>query len=386
MISSLFPPQHFPLVLSHRSLSLTKSHLIQLPFFTMKGGKRVRTLSSSPTVEHVVWQEKKTGRGSKVIPKTISSPATPKAKRQPNPSSKRRKLEVTPIIVKHAASEETPSIEPIQIKLPQPKKKSGKVLYLSIAQRKAKLKVIFQSQHEMLSELLLSRDQYISEILDQEQPPASMVCPRCQSTEGLFRCKDCFFKSLLCWDCCHMVHREVPFHSIEKWTGYFFQSTSLYEEGFTLYLGHGGELCPKSCIQEGRDGVTPNKAMGEETPLESGQHDTRKHLVVVDVSGVHQLRIGWCQCKDAPKADIQLLRSQLFPATIINPSTAFTFRLLSYFHIDSVECKTSALSFFSKLRRLTNPSDPDSVPVCCLCLHHFMDASNYHYRTDIGNS
>jgi hypothetical protein len=37
---------------------------------------------------------------------------------------------------------------------------------------------------------------------------------------------------------------------------------------------------------------------------------------------------------------------------------------LDYFHIDSMECKTSASSFFSKLRRLTNSSNPLSVPVC----------------------
>jgi hypothetical protein len=78
---------------------------------------------------------------------------------------------------------------------------------------------------------------------------------------------------------------------------------------------------------------------------------------------VHHLRIVWCQCKGAPGVDIQLLRSRLFPASVSSPSTAFTFGLLSYFHIDSVECKTSASSFFSKLRQLTNSSSPDSVPV-----------------------
>ena len=168
-----------------------------------------------------------------------------------------------------------------------------------------------------------------------------------------------------------MVHRNTPFHSVEKWTGHFFQPTSLNEEGFTLYLGHNGAPCPESGVQETQAGGTAHEVATEEGELlEAWQDDTRKCLIVVDISGVHQLYIGWCQCKGTPGADIQLLRSCLFPATISNPSTAFTFGLLDYFHIDSVECKTSALSFFSKLRRLTNNSSPDSVPVCCLVLHH----------------
>ena len=196
----------------------------------------------------------------------------------------------------------------------------------------------------MLSESLLSRDVYISEILSREQPPTNMLCPKCQSKQGLLRCEDCFSRSVLCHECCLTVHQDAPFHSIKRWTGLFFQDTSLDEEGFTLHLCHGGAPCP-------------------EVQFKTSAQDNKKCLVVVDVSGVHQLHVGWCQCDDAPGADIQLLRNCLFPASISNPSTAFTFKLLHYFHIDSVECKTSALSFFSKLRRLTNEFSPDSVPV-----------------------
>jgi hypothetical protein len=226
----------------------------------------------------------------------------------------------------------------------------------------------FQSQHEMLSESLLFRDVYTSEILDQEQPPADALCPECQSKQGLLRCKDCFPSHMLCHDCCLMIHQNTPFHSIEKWTGLFFQTTSLNEEGFTLYLGHGGALCPEIQFKTGTQGtqasgVADGRTMGEKTPSGEGRAGNKKPLIIVDVSGIHHLHIGWCQCEGSPGADIQLLRSRLFPASVSNPSTAFTFRLLTYFHIDSVECKTSALSFFSKLRRLTNDSSPDSVPV-----------------------
>ena len=218
----------------------------------------------------------------------------------------------------------------------------------------------------MLSESLLSCDVYISEILGQEQPPANMLCPKCQSKQGLLQCEDCFSRCVLCHDCYLMVHQDTPFHSIKKWTGHFFQDTSLNEEGFTLHLCHGGAPCP-------------------EAQFKTGTQDNKKCLVVVDVSGVHQLHIGWCQCDDAPGADIQLLRNHLFPASISNPSTAFTFKLLNYFHIDSVECKTSALSFFSKLWRLTNDSSPDSVPVGLPVFYPLWHQPDCTYRIGIEN-
>lgn len=221
----------------------------------------------------------------------------------------------------------------------------------------------------MLSEWLPFRDLYISEVLDQEQPPSDLSCSQCHS-EGLLRCKDCFSGNLLCQGCCLIAHRNTPFHTIERWTGQFFQSTSLHEEGFTLYLGHRGAPCPGA----GEENVQASGVAGEGTKdkgtlSETWKEGPRKCLIVVDISGAHQLHIGWCQCKDAPAADVQLLRSRLFPASISNPSTAFTFGALEHFHIDSVECKTSALSFFSKLRRLTNNTNPDSVPVSLIFIH-----------------
>ena len=229
----------------------------------------------------------------------------------------------------------------------------------------------------MLSESLLYRDAHTSEILDQEQPPANPLCPECKSKQGIICCKDCFSRRMLCHDCCLMVHQNAPFHSIEKWTGHFFQATSLDEEGFTLHLSHDGAPCPETQFKT-RTQETQDSGVDDDSTkrTDKRQTDHKKRLIVVDVSGIHQLHIGWCQCKDAPGADIQLLRNRLFPASVSNPSTAFTFRLLSYFHIDSVECKTSAFSFFNKLRCLTNDSSPDSVPVSLLVFCLLLCQSN----------
>ena len=170
----------------------------------------------------------------------------------------------------------------------------------------------------------------------------------------------------------------MPLHHIEKWTGQFFNATSLNQEGFTLFLGHGGEPCPANRIERDRQETQPwsrdedgeegegdgGEGEGNGVSLAGWEKQDKRCLVIIDTSGVHQLHIAWCQCETAAEPHIQLLRIRFFPASIKRPSTAFTFSLLDYFHIDSVECKTSALSFFSKLRRLTNGSSPHSVPVC----------------------
>jgi hypothetical protein len=94
-----------------------------------------------------------------------------------------------------------------------------------------------QTAYESLQEWqLLYQDQYISEILDLEKPPADLLCLECRSQQGSFRCKECFSQSLLCQSCCFVVHRNMPLHHIKKWTGQFFNATSLNQEGFILYL------------------------------------------------------------------------------------------------------------------------------------------------------
>ena len=163
----------------------------------------------------------------------------------------------------------------------------------------------------------------------------------------------------------------MPLHHIEKWTGRFFDATSLNQEGFIMYLGHGGEPCPathtgkgKQKAHSGSSDEEEGKDRGDGVPLVGWEKQDKRCLVIVDTLGVHQLRIGWCRCETAVDPHIQLLRNRWFPASTKRPSTAFTFSLLDYFHVDSVECKTSASSFFSKLRRLTNSASPHSVPVC----------------------
>src|ERR1700723_1202446 len=220
----------------------------------------------------------------------------------------------------------------------------------------------------MMRQWLPERDDFLSELLELEARPDDLKCSSCKKVDGHLRCKDCLYGGILCQQCCLSLHKYLPFHGVEKWNGSFFEDTSLYSEGYTLCLGHGGDPCPKTSLPEMDDSL--NKECDddfvdeEEDPLlgkwERFGDDV---IIIVDCGAVHQRRIQWCNCTNAPERHIQLLKHKLYPGSVDRPGTAFTFQVLQYFWIDAVECKTSAMNFFSKLRRLTNYHMPQRVPV-----------------------
>ncbi|KAG1786720.1 uncharacterized protein HD556DRAFT_1434677 [Suillus plorans] len=85
-------------------------------------------------------------------------------------------------------------------------------------------------------------------------------------------------------------------------------------------------------------------------------------MVIVDKSGVHRLEIRCCECPNAMSPDIQMFRHGFFPASFNRPKTVFTFRVLNDFLLDSLECGTSAMNYYSKLRRMTSSMFPHLVP------------------------
>jgi hypothetical protein len=179
-----------------------------------------------------------------------------------------------------------------------------------------------------------------------EAPPCHRACGTCgQVKEKFFRCSNCFYQKMLCQNCCIKDHSRHPFHHIEEWTGSFFTPTTLRNLGFILHIGHNSDCC---------------EAASDDDPSE----DTV--LVIVDRGGVFRHTTRWCACKDHPAKHIQPFQMGLYSASIHKPGTAFTFQLLQYFHLDAMECRTSASNFFNKLRRLTNDTFPDTVPVSYL--------------------
>ena len=100
-----------------------------------------------------------------------------------------------------------------------------------------------------------------------------------------------------------------------------------------------------------------------DVPAHLRRPDHRRYLTVVDTTGIHFLNVSYCSCANAAERHVQLFGAQLFAASMIRPQTAFTFRVLDDFLRDNVECGTSAMNYFTKLRRITSNAFPHLVPV-----------------------
>ena len=164
----------------------------------------------------------------------------------------------------------------------------------------------------------------------------------CQGTNGsVICCLSCLGGHAWCGPCAVKAHSRLPFHQPQRWNGNFYEAISLQDLGYTLNLGHDGDACPLN-------GDGPGDP-----------------FTVVDSTGIFVHTVKWCRCSGVSDQDrhLQLLRCRLFPSTVTKPQTAFTFHVLDEFLINELECKTSASSFYSKLRRLTNNAFPGSLPV-----------------------
>ena len=112
-----------------------------------------------------------------------------------------------------------------------------------------------------------------------------------------------------------------------------YHKTSLKELGLVIQLGHEGELG------------------GCSNPI------ARSSFTVVDISGRHAVSVNFCSCDKAGEAGDhaqQLLRYKLYPATDIDPNTAFTFPLLQHYHVQSLQGKISMYDYYTSVERLTD--------------------------------
>ncbi|KIM58938.1 hypothetical protein SCLCIDRAFT_127049, partial [Scleroderma citrinum Foug A] len=171
---------------------------------------------------------------------------------------------------------------------------------------------------------------------------------------------------VFCTSCCRTQHNLLPLHRIEQWNGMFFQESSLRQAGLVVHLGHRGKPCLAGGYQ---DRGVPNDFEEDWEDLEEHAgppHLTapkdRSCLTVVHTSGVHFCDVRYCNCPGSKDSHLQLACANLFPATTKQPRTAFTFQMLDEFIQDNVECGTSAMNFYSKLRRNTSNAFPHLVP------------------------
>lgn len=226
--------------------------------------------------------------------------------------------------------------------------------------------------------------------MNHEGPPTSSTCMKCCQSSGSYICKDCVCRRFLCRDCCAADHVYLPFHRLRKWNGRYYETSDLGSIGHVIFVGHNGDRCPE--IEE------------HQTNQNSGPHISFKHIPTTDtfddewedadddditlvpspdgqtvscgttitavtVTGVFQRTVQWCRCQNAPERWVQLMRHSFFPASFDKPATIFTFDLLDHFTHDLLECKTSAMNFYNKIRRITNNAFPTQVPVCYHIYH-----------------
>ncbi|KAG1903601.1 uncharacterized protein F5891DRAFT_1127066 [Suillus fuscotomentosus] len=221
-----------------------------------------------------------------------------------------------------------------------------------------------QSQNDYLRQWLPRQESYLHHLLNREAPPEDRRCIICQQ-DGVYKCQDCLGEPLYCMGCCRSQHRSNPFHWISQWNGRFFERSCLAHVGLIIYLGHDGKQCPAVTDRwdlfeedEPEDLLEPEDLPFVSRPEFQPKENT---MVIVDKSGVHRLEVRCCECPNAMSPDIQMFRHGFFPASFNRPKTVFTFRVLNDFLLDSLECGTSAMNYYSKLRRMTSSMFPHLV-------------------------
>ena len=205
--------------------------------------------------------------------------------------------------------------------------------------------------------------------MQHETLPSRPSCSSCQQLSKIYRCQDCFGSHLLCGACCISAHATVPFHRIQMWNGRFFERSDILAHDLTLNLCHYPDDCPS--IPLDTDSQTPfdTEISDEDDEFVEYSRSTphsgsRSNLIIISSTGIFRRSVRWCHCAKKTDQYIQLLlHARLFPASFKNPKTAFTFEVLDHFLIDSLECKTAAMNFMSKIRRMTNEAFPSRVPV-----------------------
>ncbi|GBE85939.1 hypothetical protein SCP_0804630 [Sparassis crispa] len=287
----------------------------------------------------------------------------------------------------------------------------GVPIQLDPAARKTK------TQNDFMRDWIPHRDDYLHAIVEMEAPPEPRNCAECKVGEGRWRCLDCMGRALTCTDCCRNGHQRAPFHRIEHWQGQYFEPASLYRVGVCIHLGHGGDPCPLGAFtahnnpapvvapgsdfwnasnedlnahdgEVSDDGEVPfnfaplagtldgEARQTDDAPDPTWEEDVppvlsrpprcdsygNRIIVIVDISGVHHIGVDWCQCEMAVECDMQLLQMGLYPGTVKDPHTAFTFAVLDDFLLENKECKMAALNYYSKLKRVTSNAFPGTVP------------------------
>lgn len=102
---------------------------------------------------------------------------------------------------------------------------------------------------------------------------------------------------------------------------------------------------------------------------------TGDDFVIINVNGIHEVGLDFCDCEMSKPHFIQILRYGLYPATVDRPKTAATFAVLKHFQMLNFESKASVFEFYNTLSCLTDNTGLFKPKVCellrtCGLNHH----------------
>ncbi|KAK7050421.1 CxC2 domain-containing protein [Favolaschia claudopus] len=180
--------------------------------------------------------------------------------------------------------------------------------------------------NKLLLEFLPLRDEYLREFLrlDGCGDASEDLCPGCGVSPPAFDASTATAGCCIAAECCVRNHADNPLHIVEEWDGCFFQRTTLKTLGLTIWFGH---------------------------PDCSRRHSGHQNFVVLDVSGIHQVRVEFCAWVLCAR---KLLRRRWFPATDDHPRSAATFRLLDHFQKLTLQAKTTHWDFYCTVERMVD--------------------------------
>ncbi|KAI6097048.1 hypothetical protein F5141DRAFT_1220291 [Pisolithus sp. B1] len=211
-----------------------------------------------------------------------------------------------------------------------------------------------KSQNDHIREWLPWRAEYLNIILEGEQLAKGGICEQCCEAEGSVWCMSCAGSHAWCGPHAIKTHRNLPFHKVQRWNGAHYQPTSLMDLGFLWHIGHGGDPCP--CNWSDPDPEESGYVTGEGPP--NHRKSSQFQMTIVHTEGIFSHEVLVCKCPGSDPNDWYLtcfIKDSSQPAF---PSTKLPSHLMCLI-IDALECKTSAMSFYQKLRRFTNNAFPE---------------------------
>ncbi|KAJ7764957.1 hypothetical protein DFH07DRAFT_770232 [Mycena maculata] len=154
--------------------------------------------------------------------------------------------------------------------------------------------------------------------------------PTTRSAGRLFKCYDCG-EFLQCKTCCIAHHARSPLHVLREWMGDFWVDRTLADIGLVYQLGHGGFPC-----------IFPD--------------DRAYKMTILDAPIIHQIQVRYCKCEKSDTANNreQLLRNRWYPATVTDPRTCATFKMLEAYRLYNVVGNLNISDFIKAMEHATN--------------------------------